>query len=499
MAHPVFPECAIVRFGGAELLVTSGLSVIFRVQFVNSSMKILRYLLLSSILLSYPYLLFSQTTVGVLQHAAGNQDGYVLFAPGTSTTTYLIDKCGRQVHSWKSEYRPGQSVYLLADGSLIRAGSPGNTRFPSPGVGGIIEKINWDGTVEWNYRISDSTQCQHHDVYPMPNGNVLAIVWVALSQSEAVAIGRDPGKTPAKVWGEKIIEIKPDGQHSGTIVWEWNVWEHCIQEIDPAKPNYGKVAAHPERINLNYINAASGDSVDWIHANSVAYHPELDQIMISSQTFSEIWIIDHSTTTAQAATHSGGKSGKGGDILYRWGNPATYQCGTEYDQRLFGQHSAHWIEKGLPDAGKIMIFNNGLLRPDNLCSVDIIAPTVNKKGSYVLKNNRFEPSDVSWTYSDTRGLFISPTFSGAQRLPNGNTLICLGAFGLFSEVTPAKTIVWQYKSPVGMQGPVAQGTDAGTNNVFRCTLYPPNYPAFQGRQLIGGDPIELNPNPVECP
>ncbi|MBK9249411.1 MAG: aryl-sulfate sulfotransferase [Ignavibacteria bacterium] len=448
----------------------------------------------------FSHLLYTQPTVGLLNHAAGKQDGYVLFAPGTSTTTYLIDKCGRKVHSWKSDYRPGQSVYLLNDGSLLRAGSPGNPHFPSPGVGGVIEKINWDGTVAWDYQLSDSTQCQHHDVYPMPNGNVLAIVWVARSNSYAVAAGRDPNKTPNKVWGEKIIEIKPDGQHGGTIVWEWIVWEHVIQENDRSKPNYGKVADHPELINLNYINAASGDTIDWIHANSVAYNPILDQIMVSSQTFSEIWIIDHSTTTAQAATHSGGKSGKGGDILYRWGNPATYNCGTEYDQRLFGQHSAHWIEKGLPDAGKVMIFNNGLLRPNSLCSVDIIAPVVNKKGIYKFNTrNQFEPSEVSWSYSDTRGLFVSPTFSGAQRLPNGNTLICLGAFGLFSEVTPTKTIVWQYKSPVGMQGPVAQGTDPGANNVFRCTQYPINYPAFQGKQLQGDEPIELNPYPVECP
>ncbi len=465
------------------------------------TLRILRCLYLWVMLVLLPVgCLSAQSTVGVLHHQPGQQDGYVLFAPGITTTTYLIDKCGRLIHSWPSMYKPGQSVYLLPDGSLLRAGSLGMQNFLSPGSGGIIEKIAWDGSVRWRYRIADSMECQHHDVYPMPNGNVLAIVWDARTHAEAVSAGRDPGRTPQRgVWSEKIIEIKPIGTDSGVIVWEWKLWDHLIQDADSAKPNFGSVAAHPERMNINYINASSGDTVDWIHANSMAFNPLLNQIIISSQTLSEIWIIDHSTTTKQAAAHSGGKSGKGGDILYRWGNPAVYNSGTKSDQRLFGQHSAHWIEKGLPDAGRIIVFNNGLQRPDNICSVDIIAPPVTPKALYSRRKGMpYGPLAPSWSYRDTVGFFISPTFSGAQRLPNGNTLICLGAFGIFTEVTPQKNIVWQYKSPVSMQGPVAQGSEVGTNNVFRCTFYPFDYPAFKGKNVTAGEPVELNPNPVEC-
>ncbi|MGC8644373.1 MAG: hypothetical protein ACP5XB_31305, partial [Isosphaeraceae bacterium] len=60
---------------------------------------------------------------------------------------------------------------------------------------------------------------------------------------------------------------------------------------------------------------------------------ELDQILLSVHSFSEIWIIDHGTTTAEAATHKGGRSGKGGDLLYRWGNPQAYRAGTAADQQ----------------------------------------------------------------------------------------------------------------------------------------------------------------------
>jgi hypothetical protein len=47
------------------------------------------------------------------------------------------------------------------------------------------------------------------------------------------------------------------------------------------------------------------------HINSVAYNPELDQIMLSVREYCEVWIIDHGTTTAEAASHKGGKRGKG--------------------------------------------------------------------------------------------------------------------------------------------------------------------------------------------
>ena len=287
---------------------------------------------LNFILMFFIVPLYSQT-IGLIQHDIGTlDDGYVLFAPILSTNTYLIDKCGKQVKSWPSTYRPGQSCYILPDGTLLRSGNTNNTTFNAGGKGGIIQKIDWNGNVTWNYTISSTTECQHHDIKALPNGNVLAIVWESKTNTEAIAQGRNPSLVPTTVWSEKIIEIQPVGATGGNIVWEWHVWDHLIQDYDNSKPNFGTVSNNPQLINLNF--SASATNSDWIHLNSIDYNPTLDQIILSSHEFDEIWIIDHSTTTTQAASHTGGNSGKGGDLLYRWGNPRAYNNGTVADQKF---------------------------------------------------------------------------------------------------------------------------------------------------------------------
>src|SRR5262249_34676831 len=182
---------------------------------------------------------------------------------------------------------------------------------------------------------------------------------------------------------------------------------------------------------------------DWLHINSVAYNAKLDQIILSVFEFNEIWIIDHSTTTSQAAGHDGGRYGKGGDLLFRWGNPRAYRAGTVKDQKLFGQHNAHWIGKGLPGAGHVLIFNNGLKRPaGGYSSVDELVLPVDARGQFTCtKGKAFGPEQFAWTYvAPKKSDFFAPFISGAQRLENGNTLICSGTNGTVFEVTPDDNI-----------------------------------------------------------
>ena len=225
--------------------------------------------------------------------------------------------------------------------------------------------------------------------------------------------------------------------------------DHLVQEFDAAKANYGVVSDHPELINLNY--SFNSTNPDWQHINSVAYNEELDQILISSPFFNEIYIIDHSTTTAEAASHSGGDAGKGGDILWRWGNPEAYGMGDSTDQKLFFQHDAHWIPNGFREGNNILVFNNGRGRvPVEYSSVDILAPTVLADGNYVLAaDDTYLPVDAEYSYSaPVQTDFYSRIISSAQMLPNGNILIDEGNQGHVFEIDSMDNLVWDYVIPV---------------------------------------------------
>jgi hypothetical protein len=428
-------------------------------------------------------------TIGLIQHDSGTlDDGYVLFAPIGSTTTYLIDKCGKQVKTWASSYNPGQSCYILSDGTLLRPGNTNNTTFNAGGKGGIIQEIDWDGNVTWSYTISSTSECQHHDIKILPSGNVLAIVWESKTNTEAIAEGRDSSLVPSTVWSEKIVEIEPSGTTGGTVVWEWHLWDHLVQDYDSSKSNYGTVSSNPQLADINY-NASTTDS-DWIHLNSIDYNESLDQILLSSHGFDEVWIIDHSTTTAEAATHAGGNSGKGGDFLYRWGNPQAYDNGTSDDQKLFGQHNANWIESGYPYEDQIMIFNNGNGRTGgNYSTVEIIDPPVS--GYDYTLTLPYGPSTTSWIYNDGNPNSIyASNISGAQQLSNGNVILCDGPLGTFREVDSDGTTLWKYVNPVASTGIMTQGTTASKNLVFRSPFYASDYSGFSGHTLTAGSTIE---------
>jgi hypothetical protein len=386
-------------------------------------------------------------------------DGQILFSPYYGTTTYLIDSTGSINHTWPSAYRPFTEAYWLGNGTILR---------PIISGGGGTQKILWDGTLAWDYRYTVSGCTCHHDIKCLPNGNVLMIVWVTKTRNEAIAAGRNPSTIEGNTFTpDRIIEVQPTGLTSGLVVWEWNVWDHLIQDYDILKENYGVVGDHPELIDINYGNAFVGD---WLHTNSVDYNPAFDQILIDIHNFNEAWVIDHSTTTEEAAGHTGGNSGKGGDLLYRWGNPEAYDAGTASDQKLFFQHDASWIKPGLPGEGHILVFNNGNNRPQgHYSSVDEFAPPVDANGDYYLEPGlAYGPEDYTWSYTaNPPTSFYSEVFGGAQRLKDGNTLICNGIPGKFLEVTPDKITVWQYTNPY---------PNPSQNSVFKIDYIPPQEP-----------------------
>ena len=301
---------------------------------------------------------------------------------------------------------------------------------------------------------------------------------------------------PPLVLGARVVEARPTGPASAEIVWEWSVLDHLVQDFDPTKPNYGVVADRPERIDLNYALAEAlcesqgnrSEFADWTHANTLDYNAELDQIMVTVRHFSEFWIIDRSATTEEAAGSSGGNAGKGGDLLYRWGNPRAYRAGTPADQRLFFPHAAHWIPEGSPGAGNVLIFNNGWEYPGferEYSSVDEIALPSDGYNYRRDAGAVYGPSESVWTYAaEPVDSFYAPARSNAQRLPNGNTLIADGFANRnrIFEVTREGKVVWDFVYPIA----------AASAGIYRAYRYSPDYPGLRHLELDAAPTDLLN-------
>ena len=370
-------------------------------------------------------------------------NGLILFGPIYSLKTYLIDKTGAIYHTWSSNNFPGESVYWLDNGTILRAIKVNLTGLG--GSGGGVQKILWDGTITWDFTYCTNEHQSHHDIEPLPNGNVLIIAFEKKTQTEIIAAGGNPKNYIADTYlPDYIIEVKPTGLTTGDIVWEWHYWDHLIQDYDSLKDNYGIVGNHPELVDINYI---PHPAIDLMHTNSIDYNEKFDQILISVRNYNEIWVIDHSTTTEDATSHNGGNSGKGGDLLYRWGNPAAYRAGNPSNQKLFQQHDAKWIDEGCPGAGNILVFNNGIKRPDgDFSSVDEIIPPIDENHEYYLETgSAYGPIEQTCIYTaNPPESLYSRGQSGAERLANGNTIICSGEQEKIFEVTPYSTTLWTY-------------------------------------------------------
>lgn len=411
--------------------------------------------------------------VGLVARAPGASPGYTLYGPLNTSDTYLVDLDGIVVHQWEGRGRPGNSVYLLPDGDLLRTQKSKRGFFGAGrGRGGVIERIGWNGTVRWRFEYASRTHLQHHDIAPMPNGNVLLLAWERHSNDEAMAMGRDPALlTSSSFWSEKIVEVDPA---TDEIVWEWRVWDHLVQDRDPDKPNFGVVAESPSRMDINF----PGGPRDWLHANSIQYNATLDQIVVSLRRPSEIWVIDHSVSTRAAR-------GPAGDLRFRWGNPAVHHRGTPADRQLFDQHDAGWIPEGLPGAGNILVLNNGDEGVREYTTVDEITPVMDGRRYRMAPDGTYLPERLTTVYptSEHHERWWSPAISGAQRLPNGNTLVIDGPVGRFFEVTPAGEKVWEYVNPFQPEdatpGRNHRGEEVVQWRVFDAHRYPPDYPGLR--------------------
>lgn len=397
----------------------------------------------------------------LLYDRVGAYDGYTLFSPMGGKTVYLIDMEGYAVHSWKTDYTPGSYAVLLENGNLLRGGILEGAPVPFGGAGGIVQEIDWNGTVIWEYRLMTDDAVQHHTFDRMPNGNTLILAWERRSVDAFLEKGRDPKKIPvagpgangkitADFWVDFVREVNPAGE----TVWEWHVWDH--------------VGTGPFRFDINYVipdtMAGAAGSYDWTHFNSVQYLPETDQLLLNSRNFSEFYLIDRKT----------------GRMVYRWGNPSAYDQGRapgwldNGDQKVFGNHKATSLGKN-----RFLLFDNGSERAEGNRSAVIEVNAVT--------------GEIEWEYAATvSNSFYTARQGAAQRLPNGNTLVTSSNHGHLFEVTREKKVVWEYVSPVvgaddmrcflGGEGPAF-------NMLHRAYRYGKDYAGLKGRDLSARAPL----------
>ena len=357
----------------------------------------------------------------------GQQWGnYTLYSTMQGTTSYLIDTLNANFKTWThaSTDKTCYSSYLTPGGTLVRSVAKTGTSFSGGPICGKIQKVDFSGAVIWDFVWSTANEVSHHDHHVMPNGNVLLISYDRKTAAEATTAG---STTAIEMWPDEIVEIQPTGATTGTVVWEWKLWDHLVQNVNAAGANYqSSIVNNPQLMNINYKTTK-----DWVHMNGIDYNPILDQIVVSSHNLNEWWVIDHSTTTAEAASHTGGKGGKGGDFLYRWGNPAAY--GATGTAVLNVTHDAHWIPEGSPNAGRLVGFNNK--------GVSATQSSIDQINVPISGYNYTYGTPATYTQRHPCNGYSS-NMGSSDQLPNGNMLVCVATQGDIYEIDPAGTSIW---------------------------------------------------------
>jgi len=462
-------------------------------------------------------------------------NGYHLF---THTYTFLIDMEGNVINMWDipEGWTIEKTARLLENGNLLRAiRSPipeGGRGGGTATVGAIFQELDWEGNVVWEVKDPRLTHLPHHNFKRIFNKKLKAytIIYSAtrgsgksiyLSHEEVVAHGADPSGKYETARPDACVEI----DMNGNIVWEWWSFDHVVQDKNPDWPNYGIIAENPGKLDLNW--GVGVGNYDFIHQNSLDYNEELDHIVVNASTQSEFFIIDHGATFIPGDLQKSIAlaAGPKGDILYRWGNPSVYDCGkepsyhegssSEGHQQVHFTHDIQWIKPGLPGAGHFLLFDNGSRRVGVSRSAIVEVNPYDgpmEKGIYIPeveagytdqrggkggkgKGGRGPAPKISkqivWSFTSSKpNGFYSRNISGAQRLPNGNTLASSGAQGHFFEVTNKGEVVWEYINPmIGGGKSVKVLNDKHRNSVFTSHRYGPDYPGLKGKKLTPLGPI----------
>ena len=348
--------------------------------------------------------------------------GYTLFAPQFGTDVWLIDMEGNVCHHWKMKYPPGVHGKLLASGNLMWLGRGPEAIETMNGSASELLEVDWEGNEIWRY----DDPGLNHDFQCLKNGNILVLRFIEIPEKLRNKVkGGVPGTElpKGKILGVQIREINRNKE----TLWEWNYHDHFNSEKDVDCP-----------ICTRSI---------WGYTNSIDAFPNGDPI-ISVRRMNKVIRISRKT----------------GEIIWEWG-----------PENLLGhQHDVSVLKNG-----NITIFDNGVHRKSNGPDDPMEISCFNT--SRVVEVNP-KSNEIVWEYIDPMHQMFSQFCGSAQRLPNGNTLICESVRGTFYEVTNDKEVVWKYVSPFITQKPETWGwTEAKT--IFQAHRYSIDFEGFKGRDL----------------
>ncbi|MBL0175893.1 MAG: aryl-sulfate sulfotransferase [Ignavibacteria bacterium] len=232
-----------------------------------------------------------------------------------------MDPNNTVVHHWTHARTGGYSCYLMPDGTLLRPAGVAASTSVAARRQAWCSASRRTAPSSGKYTYSTTTYRSHHDIRPMPNSSILLIAWETRTAQQCVDAGLDHS---ASLWPDHIIECSPPERAAATSSGNWRVGSSS-RDFNPAKSNYGVVGDHPELLDINVVSTSG----DWLHVNSVSYNPDLDQIVFSSHYSDELYVIDHSTTTAQAAGHSGGTRRARRRFPLPLGRPSIYRAAAQ--------------------------------------------------------------------------------------------------------------------------------------------------------------------------
>jgi hypothetical protein len=369
-------------------------------------------------------------------------NGYTVLSPLGTQAVLVIDMNGNVVKRWEDYNNSAGGPARVLPGGVVIAAS--GARPPHQESTELVQR-DFHGKVIWQFSRNEQITTregstiwsvrQHHDWQrdSFPAGYYSPETTPAVEGGNTLILTHADRKQPKVADGvledARLIEVS----WTGDIVWEWVASDH-IDELGFADDARKAIKA------ASGVNAARG-TFDWLHVNSATYvgpNRWFDQgdtrfapnnVIISSREASLLAIV-----------------GRDGSIVWRLGPDFSASKELRAIRQIIGQHHAHLIPKGLPGAGNLMVFDNG--GASGYGFANPIAP--DGRGAFVRPTSRvleINPVTLELVWSYTNPRFFSTNISGAQRLPNGNTLITAGAGGRMFEVTKEGAIVWEYMYP----------------------------------------------------